>query len=1485
MAQIQWQTRGGDLGTYAEQSEIDKTLQAVDPAGNPLTFLVISGALPTGISLYQDSGRLYGYPLINDSLGDLTLARRYTFTVRAQNSLGELADRTFSISVNNLEPPQIISPEPENLGQVFDSDFVNIQFRAADISPQNISEWTLAEGRLPLGLTLSPDGRLSGFALAPPETGPEGTGTYDVTLYDEFTWDFGGRSPTITYKFTIRYYDGRTYDTKVYTFTVISKRFFTVDNTFITADNTIFSVDVDGNYYPSMLTTPDELLPVRQDRYFSFRFRAYFFNPTESIKFAITAGGPAKFDQDNPTIVEFDRRGFDQANLTLPPGLTFDGDTGWLYGQLPQLSTSDLTYTFQVSAYPTTFPDRLSTPVTYTLRILNDIDNEIAWITETDLGGIDNGRVSTLEVQALSLNNKDLTYTLTAGELPNGLTLLPSGRIAGRTSFQFFDFNDGTSVDTQTTTFDDTYTFTVTATATDSSATASKQFTVRIDNINQEPFENLYIKAFLPDYLRRLFDATVTDPRVITEDLLYRPDDPWFGRATDIRFLAIPGIRASKLSEYALSIQNYHRNKPITLSDLKYAVALDENFNVKYEVVYVEVLDYNNRNQPGGAVTRLTKNAFPASDDYEFINQTAVTQEDVGLIDDSVENFEDYGSITGALTPGDSVSTIYPNSFANMTQEVATNLGYEFQGALPEWMTSVQPLTGRVLGFVRGIVLAYAKPGAGAEMFFRVSQSLLGRGYSTLNLINQFRFTIDRYQLDNYLSRYYDTDNQRFIPATNPSFNQINSIGLYNRGAWIEQDTNTTATLNDVHTESGLTVAVGTRGNIITSRDGSTWNQVQSTVDFTYESGLPFVANASSTFIKLADDPRLSAGSFLLNSNVADPNNYYITKTVSNAVSRATKIDTVQKEILLSGALTSTVTSGTTLTFTSFTGINVNVTVSTTATSGSTTLLVDNTDQLDLGFGLATPVANVGTFVQAKYANISISSTGRVAGVVSLGNLVEPNLPIGIVLTFKDVITANAAAGTSVLTFSSTEKIGTGSFVSGSAVYNNTTVLSKTDTTVTLSLPLKNSVAAEQYGPSGLTFTLGQFNFNSVHYADGKWLIAGDSGLILTSETAETWDIQTTNQVLNLRGAFYGGGRWTVIGNEGLILTSTDAEIWTPVPLGLSVDLNSISYGGGRWIIVGQGGIILTSTNGISWSINNSVTTRDLNAVHYGGIWVAVGQRGIILRSENGVDWVNITTSNRSTLNGVHYATVWTAVGNTGTVLTSTDAFDWLPVDSGTTEILNTVNSIRGIVTTAGRNGTIINESDFFIVNIGVRGVSFQDFNHASVERLRTLGYSVKDGDTVIWVQQEGYLNVREANEPYENNGWNLLTRFGDTAIGDDYDETPFNQSRVIPGFQENALDPTVPNQRAGIWQVAIENNAVVLTFLRQIKLDQTVYVQQDRQKYFYDSSIKLGKTVPEYSPSSQQQLDPVTQVVTAPQNVDVYAPPQTDDKYIKFPN
>jgi len=120
-------------------------------------------------------------------------------------------------------------------------------------------------------------------------------------------------------------------------------------------------------------------------------------------------------------------------------------------------------------------------------------------------------------------------------------------------------------LDNGNTSFDTVYNFTVLAEDASGYVYDTKTFTLTIKNVNVTPYENLYIRAFLTSQLRTQFLTTVTDPTLITsvDSIVYRPDDPNFGLAQDIKFLAVPGLNPATPAEIIRNMSNYHRNKKI----------------------------------------------------------------------------------------------------------------------------------------------------------------------------------------------------------------------------------------------------------------------------------------------------------------------------------------------------------------------------------------------------------------------------------------------------------------------------------------------------------------------------------------------------------------------------------------------------------------------------------------------------------------------------------------------------------------------------------------------------------------------------------------------------------------------------------------------------------------------------------------------------------------------------------------------------------
>lgn len=847
-----WITKAGNLGLFPENEFFEVMLDAYDPDASTLTYSFLAGQMPPGIHV-TSAGTIQGVPVVTDVNN---LNRSYEFTVRAKNTSNKVADRTFSITVTNIIPPEI-TPKVSYLGDYFDGSFFSFQFIALEVNPEATLTWVLESGSLPTGLSLTSTGLLSGFIYPLPIEGDAGLSGYSNTPFSEFGFDQTSTYKNSSYTFTIKVFDGINYDSYTYTMRVTAKGNWTADNDIDLVNDAYLTVDNDELYVP-IITTPTQNLPdIREDSNFAFKFdaidpdgdaiswgyilfdksaydadaRTTYTNrvstdiisftsdpltldytvptdqynfvsidpekeyyptvtiPTDSVTFTYandtvisftyssdftitdttitfnsgvlptedgtiqtkviitppaSLPGSGFFDPD-PDGVGFDTAAFDQGdandptgNQQLPPNLQLDSVTGWLYGEVAPQVNARKTYTFQIVARKRDYPTYVSVPVTYSMTVLGDILNTITWITASDLGTITNGSVSELSISAVNNANKSLVYSLAAGShLPQGLKLLDSGLIVGRCSFEYFSLDGGAlTLDggATLTTFDNTYTFNVNATATDGTVTDTKAFTVKIDNFNLIPYENLYLKALTNFDQRMTFLDIVNNQEIFPESLMYRPSDPWFGRARDIRSLFLAGLNPAMLDDYMAAMSTNHFNKRIEFTNIKTARALDANFNVKYEVVYIELED-----------NQIDQGRSPA----------------------------DVMDLTGKINPwydkeGNPYTVVYPNSFKNMASAIGS-IGYENQGALPDWMTSPQE-NGKPLGLTRAVVLAYTVKDASKLIAYRLKA---GTGIE----FNNIDFVADRYELDNHLSNNFNITNNKFTTGRETTFDFISRNG------------------------------------------------------------------------------------------------------------------------------------------------------------------------------------------------------------------------------------------------------------------------------------------------------------------------------------------------------------------------------------------------------------------------------------------------------------------------------------------------------------------------------------------------------------------------------------------------------------------------------------------------------------------------------------------------------------------------------------
>jgi hypothetical protein len=698
-------------------------------------FSLQAGSLPSGIQI-TDNGLIEGIPNAVASVQGVPsqvsedVTSKFTIRAYTRTRLGtidRINDRTFTLTVAGQDVPEWITPAGQ-IAQEYDGGPITpIQIEYTDVDPTDLVVVSLKAGALPTGLTISDTGLISGF-IAPlvPINGQPG---YDMTLYDQFPFDFPTQSIDVNYEFVLELSDGKSSNLRTFSIFVYSKDSFTADNTLITADNTFVTADVSPVRVPFIISPPPGSIgTIRNDNFFAVQFVGLDLD-----------GDPIEYEL-----------GYDVGDSSnMLPGLTLDPGTGWLYGYIPSTGLTENTYDFYIRAYKKNDPAIISNDYDYSLTIVGPVDTDITWITDSDLGTIVNGSTSTLYVLATNVADIPLQYQLESGSdssLPQGLQLLPSGEIAGRVSFDTFALDLGSTTfdvtlnnlaitdnDTETT-FDMTHTFTVNAFSVNGLISVFKTFTITVNREYNEPYENLYIQAMPPQRDRDFIDSLLQNQDIFQPDLLYRPTDPNFGRATNVVYDHAFGLTAATIEDYYSSLYENHYWKNLTLGEIRVAQAVDANGEVIYEVVYSAIQD-NLLNNQGQSVSKEVILPYP-------------------------------------INAGDSteVSVVYPNSLINMRDQVIDTVG-QVGSILPAWMTSKQA-NGRVLGFTPAWVLAYVKPGRGEQIAYYVRTKFGER----LNLID---FEVDRYELDRLLTKNWDPATGEWEPtAAETTFDLVNHYQL-----------------------------------------------------------------------------------------------------------------------------------------------------------------------------------------------------------------------------------------------------------------------------------------------------------------------------------------------------------------------------------------------------------------------------------------------------------------------------------------------------------------------------------------------------------------------------------------------------------------------------------------------------------------------------------------------------------------------------------
>jgi len=697
-------------------------------------------ALGTGTALTVDYGPRHN-PIITTAQHDLPAIQQgsfVSFQITAQDldgdvinySIPQLANSSFDADPTVGDIPRI--PVVPLDGKLYSGFYPRINI---EIDEQNI------DGNVVRYTRATVDNTRTQWAI-----GDQVKILSALDLQSTLTWQSAtvNNSVTITLLGALAsdYYDGASYDSRhfdVSGFPLSVGDQITQEisraNVTVTAINAIASTSIEGIYS----VTVDAIY--NTDQTFRINSDALIVNGTTSelrLNSVLAIGiSVAEYDFV-PAGVGFDadNNKFDQDQLTLPQGLALDPESGWITGNTPVTGALEKEYQFELIAYKRDDNTYRSSRF-YKLTVLGDQTNQITWLTDDNLGTMENGQISDFAVSARHIS-KTITYrpNLTSGySLPQGLSLTPSGLIIGRVSFEMFGLDsDVVTLDQGRTTLDTVYKFSVIAESIDGTISSERIFTIQVVKRNTRPYEDLWLRAYPRVSERDEFRALIQNETLFPTESIYRIEDPNYGLAKNIRMLFLAGLNPSELSHYAAVASQNHFKKRMIFGDIKTAVARDNAFNIRYEVVYLEILDENS-NQLGQSPDAHLDLSHIIQNPY-LSDQSAYTQ-------------------------------AYPNGFANMTDRVSNGIGYANKGALPAWMTSQQP-NGRVLGFTRAVVLAYTKPHASELMANRLMQRAIN--------FNDFEFVVDRYVLDNSYSENYNPVKHKWVTSKETTFDRFPSV-------------------------------------------------------------------------------------------------------------------------------------------------------------------------------------------------------------------------------------------------------------------------------------------------------------------------------------------------------------------------------------------------------------------------------------------------------------------------------------------------------------------------------------------------------------------------------------------------------------------------------------------------------------------------------------------------------------------------------------
>jgi len=783
MAAPVWITPPGDLGTVVEGEFYQIQLNA----DNANSYKYLSGVLPVGIRVTANGvveGNPKNYDYIQGVPSEVAKDVTSKFVVRAVSLDGTVADRVFEMTVTGQDAPTIDATPASNLGAYFDGDLLDVQLTATDPDPLDTLTWSFQSGQIPSGVTVSSTGRIYGYIDPFPDI--DGTPGFDATNFDMSEWDFRTKAVNKNYQFTVQVTDGKDVDIKTYTVYALSRNAVTADIDLVTADNINDSntnVDIrqlldaseTNSRVPALLTQSTGLGRIKDNNVFNFQFLGKDFDG-DTIDYILSSG-------------------------SLPTGLSLNTTSGWLTGTIPSFSAITTNFTFGIKVQKRDYPEYISTETSFTFTIVGSEVSNITWPSNNLT--IKTGEQSQLDIIATISDGTPVQYELKSGvttipagnfvigeeytivtagttdfiavgsfdnkvgtkftatgigsgtgtaslgtnKLPQGLRLNSDGFIVGRVSFETLMFDTGTTtfdvedLYTNETTFESVYSFVARVFSTDGKVDTYKKFTITLTADTSRPYDSLYAIALPSQSQREIYENIIQNSDDIPTQDIYRSSDYAFGVQTDIRSLIITGLTPSNETDYISAMNRNFYNNTLRFGGFKTARALNPDDTIKYEIVYIELVDNMQGINPttGISDSPALRQDLRSATTWTNPLQVSETMPDV--------------SHSQYLASQDNNYFAYPNSIKNMRSRLGTGIGYQIleRKVLPNWMQDKQT-DDTVLGWILAAPVVYCKPGTADKIKYRLEERIKNENLD----VKKISFEIDRFILDNNLGKNFD---------------------------------------------------------------------------------------------------------------------------------------------------------------------------------------------------------------------------------------------------------------------------------------------------------------------------------------------------------------------------------------------------------------------------------------------------------------------------------------------------------------------------------------------------------------------------------------------------------------------------------------------------------------------------------------------------------------------------------------------------------